>query len=247
VRASRSRDGWLLVGSTSAWVTGAACATHALIVCAVDDGLRYRHGLAVVPLDRDGVMRGSAIDLLGLRTQARARLVLERVRISSEELLEVPAGPARAMEHTASAIIAVGVGRAAYEGALRLVREHVEEHGSREERGRARRRLLRMLALLEAARSRTRAIHLYTAGRLDAGDDCPTHHTAAAQAFAAKTALEIVDATMEVCGARADASGSVEYPDGSTFHPEKLLRDAQTLKVARPLAARPPPLTAAHH
>jgi alkylation response protein AidB-like acyl-CoA dehydrogenase len=104
-----------------------------------------------------------------------------------------------------------------------------------------------MLALLEAARSRTRAIHLYTAGRLDAGDDCPTHHAAAAQAFAAKTALEIVDATMEVCGARADASGSVEYPDGSTFHPEKLLRDAQTLKVARPLAARPPPLTAAHH
>jgi alkylation response protein AidB-like acyl-CoA dehydrogenase len=247
VRASRSHDGWLLVGSTSAWVIGAACATHALIVCAVDDGAHYRHGLAVVPLDRAGVVRGSAVDLLGLRTQARARLVLDSVRISSDELLQVAVGAARAMAHVVTAIIAVGVGRAAYEGTLRLVREHVDERGSREERDRARRRLRCMFTLLEAARSRTRAVHLYTAGRLDAGDDCPTQHAAVAQAFAAQAALEIVDAAMDVCGSRADAGGGVEYPDGSTFHPEKLLRDAQTLKVARPMAGRPAPLIAAHH
>jgi alkylation response protein AidB-like acyl-CoA dehydrogenase len=247
VQASRDRDGWVLVGSTSAWVTGAASATHALIACAVDDGVRYRHGFAVVPLDRAGVVRGSAVELLGLRTQARARLVLDGVHISAEELLRGPVGAHRAMAHIATAIMAVGVGRAAYEGSLRLVREHIEERGSRQEQHDAQRRLLRMFTRLEAARSLTRAVHLYTTGRLDAGADCATQNAAGAQAFAAEAALEIVDAAMEICGTRADVTGGVEYPDGSMFHPEKLLRDAQTFKVARPIGARPAPLAAAHH
>jgi alkylation response protein AidB-like acyl-CoA dehydrogenase len=247
VRASRSGGGWLLVGSAQPWVTGAACATHALVVCAVDLGACYRHGFAVVPLDRDGVVRGSAVVLLGLRTQARARLVFDNVRISSDELLPGPVGAARAMAHAAAAIIAVGVGRAAYEGSLRLVCEHMDEHGTREERDDARRRLLRMFTLLRAARSVTQAVHLHTAGRLDAGADCAAGHAVAAQAFATGAALQIVDGAIEICGPRADASGGVEYPDGSTFQPEKLLRDAQTFKVARPPGARPAPVPAAHH
>ena len=231
VRGSRTRDGWVLVGSTSPWVTGAACATHALVVCAVDDGPSYRHGFAVVPLDRTGVKRGSAMDLLGLRTLARTRLTFEHVRIAEDELLPGPVGVARAMEHVATAIAAAGVARAAYEGTLRLVQEGCG--GTRAEGDRVERRLLRMFTLLQAARSLARAVHLHAAERLDAGADCTSKHALTAQAFATDAALRIVDAAIEVCGSRADASGGVEYPDGSTFQPEKLLRDAQTLKAAR--------------
>jgi alkylation response protein AidB-like acyl-CoA dehydrogenase len=164
---------------------------------------------------------------LGLRTQARTQLIFERVRIADDELLPGPVGAARAMEHAAIAIAAVGVSRAAYEGTLRLVRDGVEQGHLVE------RRLLRMFTLLQASRSLARAVHLHAAGRLDAGADCTSKHALTAQAFATDAALRIVDAAMEICGERADASGGVEYPDGSTFQPEKLLRDAQSLK-ARP-------------
>jgi acyl-CoA dehydrogenase len=240
VRASRSPDGWLLVGSTSPWVTGAACATHVLVVCSVDDGGGHRHRFAVVPLDRPGLSRGPAVDLLGLRTQARARLTFEGVQIAEHELLPGPVGAARAMEHAATAIAAVGVARAAYEGTLRLVRDEVEGQGTRAHRDVAQRRLLRMFTLVQAARSLARAVHLHAAGRLDAGADCTSKHAFTAQAFATDAALRIVDAAMEICGSRADASGGVEYPDGSTFQLEKLLRDAQTFK-ARPDGDRSAP------
>jgi alkylation response protein AidB-like acyl-CoA dehydrogenase len=247
VRASRAGDGWLLLGSTSPRVTGAACATHALVVCVVDDGPSYRHGFAVVPLDRAGVRRGNAVDLLGLRTQARARLVFDNARLAPDELLPGPVGAARAMEHAATAIAAVGVARAAYEGSLRLVLDEVEGRGMRAQRDAAQRRLLRMFTLLQAARSLARTVHLHAAERLDAGADCTTRQAFTAQAFATDAALRIVDAAMEICGSRTDSSGGVEYPDGSTFQPQKLLRDAQTFKAARPDGGRPAPVPAAHH
>jgi alkylation response protein AidB-like acyl-CoA dehydrogenase len=247
VRASRSRDGWELVGSTSQWVTGAACATHALVVCSASGG-GHRHRSGVVPLDRAGVSRGPAVDLLGLRTQARAQLTFERVQIADHELLPGPVGAARAMEHVAMAIAAVGVARAAYEGSLRLVQDEVEGcGGTRAERDRAERRLLRMFTMLQASRSLARAVHLHAGERLDAGADCTSKHALTAQAFATDAALRIVDAAMEICGERADASGGVEYPDGSTFQPEKLLRDAQTFKAARADGERSRAVPATHH
>jgi alkylation response protein AidB-like acyl-CoA dehydrogenase len=253
LRATRAGDGWLLAGNTSPRVTGAATATHALLACAVDDGVRYTHGMAVIPLARPGVTRGAPLDLLGLRTQSRTRLVLDGVRLSSHELLLSPrpqlnlVGAARAMAHVATAIVAVGIGRAAYEGTLRLAREQVQDDRPLVDHPDTRRRLLRMFTLLDAARSLTRAVHLYTAGRLDAREGCSIQHAAAAHAFATEAAFEIVDAAMDLCGPRAEAGGGVQYLDGSTFHPEKLLRDAQTYKVARPAGARPAPLAAAYH
>jgi alkylation response protein AidB-like acyl-CoA dehydrogenase len=247
VRATRNRDGWFLAGSTSPWVTGAACASHALVVCAVDDVTSWRHCFAIVPLDRPGVTRGPAVDLLGLRTQARTRIAFDNVRMTADELLPGPVGALRAMEHAATAIAAVGVARAAYEGSLRLVQDEVEGRGTRAQRDAAQRRLLRMFTLLQAARSLARAVHLHAAERLDAGVDCTSKHAFTAQAFATDAALRIVDASMDICGSRADASGGVEYPDGSTFQPEKLLRDAQTFKAARSNYDRPAPVPAAHH
>jgi alkylation response protein AidB-like acyl-CoA dehydrogenase len=253
LRATRSGDGWVIGGSTSPWVTAAATATHAVLACAVDDGVRYTHGLAVIPLDRDGVARGAPLDLLGLRTQSRARLALQGVRLSSDELLLSPrpqlnlVGAARAMAHVATAIVAVGIGRAAYEGTLRLAREHEEDGRALVEHPDVRRRLLRMFTLLDAARSLTRAVHLYTASRVDAREGCSIQHAAAAHAFATEGALEIVDTAMSLCRGRGDEGGRVQYLDGSTFHPEKLLRDAQTYKVSRPAGATPAPLAAVHH
>jgi alkylation response protein AidB-like acyl-CoA dehydrogenase len=247
VRAARHGAGWLLTGSTSAWVTGAATATHALLACALEDD---RRALAVVALDRPGVRRGPALDLLGLRAQGRARIVLDGVWVAAHELAPVDAtivDGVRALAHSSAAVVAVGIARAAYDGTVRLAHEDVFDGRVLVEHDDVRRRLMRMLILLEAARSMACAVHAETGERVDAGEPASLQHAAAAQAFATEAAFEIVDCAMVLCGGRADACGGVEYLDGTTFHPQKLLRDAQSYKVARPAGARPAPLAAAHH
>jgi alkylation response protein AidB-like acyl-CoA dehydrogenase len=173
------------------------------------------------------------------------------VGLSSDELLIPPrAGlglvrAASTLDHVVQAIAAVGIGRAAYEGALRLAREREYKGTLLAEHGHARRRLFRLFTLLEAARALTRAAHLQTRGESGRGDG-PLQHATAAHAFAIEAALDIVDGAMELCTGRADARGVVEYLDGSTFQLEKLLRDAQSCKVARPASGLPAPLAAAY-
>jgi acyl-CoA dehydrogenase len=225
-------SGWLLNGRTSAWVTGAAFATHALLVCGMGD----EQALAFVPLDRPGVRRGPPLDLLGLRAQGRARIVLDGVRLLPTEL--VPARPGevdgmRALAHASAAVIAVGIARAAYDGTLRLAHEDVFDDRVLVEHDDVRRRLMRMVVLLEAARSIAGPVFVETGERIDAGETPSVQHAAAAHAFATEAAFEIVDCAMVLCGGRADAAGAVEYLDGSTFHPQKLLRDAQSYTTDR--------------
>lgn len=245
-RATPAPVGWLLSGRTD-WVPGGAIATHAAIACTIEAGMSDRCALAIVPLDREGASRSPVLDQLGLRTQARARLALDRVRLSSDELLVPPrAGPglvdgAPALAHVVAAIAAVGIGRGAYEGALRLAHEHLCDGRPLAEHGDARRQLFRLFTLLEAARALTRAAHLRTSGESGRGEG-PLQHATAAHAFAIEAALEIVDGAMELCAHRTDARGVVEYLDGSSFQPEKLLRDAQSCKVARPASGSPAPL-----
>ena len=233
VRAVRDGGGWLLTGSTSAWVTGAAYATHALVACAIEGSTQ---SLAFVPLHRPGVRRGPPLDLLGLRAQGRARIVLDGVRVGPDELAVARPGEVdgmRALAHAAAAVLAVGIARAAYDGTLRLAHEDVFDDRVLVEHDDVRRRLMRMVVLLEAARSIASAVYVETGQRIDAGETPSVQHAAAAHAFATQATSEIVDCAMVLCGGRSDAAGAVEYLDGSTFHPQKLLRDAQSYTTDR--------------
>ena len=232
VRALRDGDGWLLTGSTSSWVTGAAYATHALLGCSLDDG----QALAVVSLDLPGARRGPPLDLLGRRAQGRARIVLDGVRVATDRMVSVHAGELegiRALAHASAAVAAVGIARAAYDGTLRLAQEDVFDGRVLVEHDDVRRRLMRMLVLLEAARSIAGSVFVETGERVEAGETHSVQHAAAAHAFATQATSEIVDCAMVLCGGRADASGGVEYLDGSRFHPQKLLRDAQSYTTDR--------------
>jgi alkylation response protein AidB-like acyl-CoA dehydrogenase len=238
VWATPADGGWQLAGSTG-WVVGAATASHAALSCAICAGAQHGQGLAIVPLGRPGVGRSPAADRLGLRTQARARLTLDRVRLSIAEFLIPPrtsaglVGAARALGHVSNAIAAVGLGRAAYEGALRLVRER-SYYGVVAEQEQSARRLFWLYTLLEAARATTRAAHRQTSSGSPSDADESLRQAIAAHAFAADTAYAIARGANELCNRFADARGEVEYLDGSIFCPEKLLRDARYHKEGRP-------------
>ena len=244
LRASATAGGWLLRGRTG-WVPGAAIATHAAIACVVGAGSADGCALAIVPLERAGVSRSPALDRLGLRSEACAKLTLEGVEMSRDELLLSPRagfgllGSAAVFDHVVGAIAAAGIARAAYDGALRLLREGARHGTAPAELGGARRRLFRMFTLLEATRALTRAAHLY-ASEGSGRDDGLLQHATAAHGFAIEAAQEIVDGAMALCAHRADARGVVEYLDGSTFQPEKLLRDARCANVAWPASASLP-------
>lgn len=239
VTATPADDGWLLNGSTAA-VPGAAIATHAVLGCTMELVAPGAPALAIVPLDRPGVSRGPAPEQLGLRTQAQASLVLGGVHLSSAELLIEPrtsvglVRAASALDHMASAIAAVGLGRAAYEGALRSVGERLLGDGTLTDREHAERRLFRLFTLVRAARATTRAAHRHAESASPFGAAESLQQAAAAHAFAADAAFEIVDAAIDLCSPCADARGAVEYLDGSIFHPQKLLRDAGYYKASRP-------------
>ena len=93
-----------------------------------------------------------------------------------------------------------------------------------------------MFTLLEATRALTRAAHLYACegpGR----DDGLLQHATAAHGFAIDAAQEIVDGAMALLSPRRRARGRRIPLDGSTFQPEKLLRDARCANVVRPASA----------
>jgi alkylation response protein AidB-like acyl-CoA dehydrogenase len=239
LRAMPAVGGWLLTGSTDA-IPGAAVATHAALACSTESARGVGPALAIVPLDRPGVGRGPASAEFGLRTQARAPLAFAGVRLSSDELLLPPrtgAGLVRAvsaLDHIANAIAAVGLGRAAYEGALRAIRETAGHRGGVAEREQVQVRVFRLFTLLEAARATTRAAHRRAGSGARAGDAESLHRAAAAHAFAAEAAFAITQGALDLCGRCADACGDVEFLDGSIFRPEKLVRDARYHQVGRP-------------
>jgi alkylation response protein AidB-like acyl-CoA dehydrogenase len=242
-RALRDGDGWILTGVTSPLVPGALAATHAAIACTIERAAG-RHALALVPLDRAGVRRGPALEQLGLRAAARAELRLDMVRLAADELIAEepggasPAAAAAALAHAGAALVAVGIARAACEGTLRLLGER---HSARADGGRsssAGRRLLRMQALVSTARSVAAAAHGYSTRRVDAGEPCASRHAAAAEAFAVRAASAVADAAMELSWPYSSDAGEVEFLDGSTFRPDKLLRDARSCAAGSLAAAR---------
>lgn len=226
VRAVPSAGGWLLSGETTA-VPGGAIATHALVSCRADGAAAV--GLAVVPLGSERVGRVLASDTLGLRGSCRARLALDRVPLRADHVIVAgegpPPGASGAHADAARALLACGIGRAAYEGALRWAREAVWAGRPASGDGALLPQLHRMYTLIDAARGLVRTTYRSSDGRRLPDEEAFAHHAHATRAFAAAAAVEVAQAAMRLCGADATPHG-VAFLDGSAFNPDKLLRDA---------------------
>jgi alkylation response protein AidB-like acyl-CoA dehydrogenase len=226
LRARRDRDAWLLSGDTPP-LAGAGIATHALLSCVAGEG--SQRAVALVPLGARGISRRRVSHGPGLRALCRARLVLDAVRVPLDHLQQapdawrpVPAGSARA----AGGIVALAVGRAAYEGAARWAHEAMWAGGPTLAGEQVHRHLLRMLGLLESAGAPARAAYLESGPA--AAPDIPARidHVGNARALAAAAAAEVAAAVARLCAADATPLG-VPFLDGTRFDPDKLLRDAQ--------------------
>ncbi|MFC3456153.1 acyl-CoA dehydrogenase family protein [Amycolatopsis speibonae] len=236
--AREDGDGWVLSGRKAPWASCTATATHALVCCTLDSSNLARGGIAVVPLDLDGVTKGEPLDKLGLRPMNQASLSFADVRIPKDHLLigEDAYGMAMHATHTVAsvsmALLAFGTGRAAYEGALRYTAERVQGGKPLHEHQATQLRLFSMFTKLEAARALTRATYVHNYELAAAGKVGSLAHSCAAKVFATETAFEVCDAASQLCGARATDRRGLRFSDGDVFYPEKLLRDAKSFKIA---------------
>ncbi|RSN39701.1 hypothetical protein DMC64_37165 [Amycolatopsis sp. WAC 04197] len=231
-------DEWVLNGSKAEWTSCALTASHALVCCTLDHDSLAKGGIFVVPLDTAGVTRGEPLDKLGLRALNQGGLAFTDVRLPKEYLLIGEQAYATAMHAThalasvSMALLAFGTGRAAYEGALSYTGHRVQGGKPLREHQSVQLRLFRMFSRLEAARALNRAVYTHNYGLADVGDLGSIAHAAASKVFTTDAAFEVCSLAIQLCGARATRREGVELPGGDVFYPEKLLRDAQSFKLA---------------
>ena len=129
--AERRGDGYLLRG-TKTWVTSAPAADF-LTVCAKTSKERGMESIALFLVDREmpGVTLGKRIEKLGIRGSETGEIHLEDVHVPPEHLLGGEGGGVEKVGTILSEIrvmtgaLSLGVGRVAYEAALRYSKERV--------------------------------------------------------------------------------------------------------------------------
>ncbi|MBI2461457.1 MAG: acyl-CoA dehydrogenase family protein [Candidatus Rokubacteria bacterium] len=129
--AERAGDGYVLRG-TKTWVTSAPVADF-LTVCAKTSKERGMESIALFLVDREmpGVTLGKRIEKLGIRGSETGEVHLEDVQVPPGHLLGGEGGGVEKVGTILSEIrvmtgaLSLGVGRAAYEAALRYSRERV--------------------------------------------------------------------------------------------------------------------------
>lgn len=237
VTARRDGGEWVITGSKSRWISGGLTASHALVFCNLEpDGLD-RGGIIVIPLDTPGVERGAPLDKLGLRPVNQAQLTFHDVRVPASHLLVGPGDYAHvlylihSLSNAATALLAVGIGRAAYDGARAWCNQRAQGGKPIIGHQATRIRLFRMFSLLEAARALARAVYLYNHQLADTHQPTSLPHANAAKVFTTEACFEICDIAIQLCGARATDRNGIQFPGGATFYPEKLFRDAKTFKL----------------
>jgi benzylmalonyl-CoA dehydrogenase len=219
--AERVAGGWRLSG-TKTWVTNAPVADM-LTVCAKTAKERGMKHIALFLVDRQapGVTLGKQIDKLGTRASATGEIVLDGVFVPDGHLLGGETGGAERVGGILSEIrvmtgaLSLGLGRAAYEAALRYSKERVAFGKPIGEHQAIGFKLSDMLTQLHAA---TLCVY-HAAWAIDQGLPV-TREAAMAKLFASEAANRICDEASRIF---ASYSFATEYPI------ERYFRDARFL------------------
>ncbi len=218
-RATEDGDGWVITGQ-KLWITNGNEADLFIIFANVNPEAGYK-GITAFLVERgtEGFTVGKKEDKLGIRASSTTELVLENVRVPSENVLgEVGKGYRVAIETLNEGRIGIGaqmVGLA--QGALDHTVKYVKE---REQFGQpiaefqgVQFQLAQMATQIEAAR-----LMVYNAARLkDAGKDF-VNPAAMAKLFSSQIAQEVASTAVDLFGGYGFTR---EYPV------EKLYRDAK--------------------
>jgi alkylation response protein AidB-like acyl-CoA dehydrogenase len=222
--ATKEGDEYVIRGQKAAWVSNGGIATVATLFCTIDPSQGFKGGgVALVPLDLQGVSRGKPLDKLGQRALNQAEIFFDDVRIPAEYMVVgteaygaiVEMVLATANAHMGSTF--VGVARAAFEHALAYSRERIQGGVPIFEHQNVKSKIFRMFTQVEAARSLARRVAVYNATQPPL-----VQYSIASKTFCTQTAFDVASQALQIFGGNGL---SREYPI------EKLLRDARASMI----------------
>jgi alkylation response protein AidB-like acyl-CoA dehydrogenase len=223
-RTTATRDGedWILNG-TKMWITNGPICDFATVLATTDPSKGMKGlNFFLVEKGTPGFSPGQVIHKLGCRGTVTGELILDHVRVPSENLLgeEVDKGVVYLGEilneiRTMTGAMALGIARAAYQEGLEYSRRRVAFGRPIGTYQLIRAKIAEMATEMEAAR----LLVYYSAWRMDQGLDC-RREAAMAKLFATEVCLKVVDEVTRIYGANGFAQ---EYA------PQRHFRDARFL------------------
>jgi acyl-CoA dehydrogenase len=213
-----------VINGAKQWITNGGVATQYTVFATLDKTKRHRGiGCLAVPADAKGIKKGHHENKLGQRCSNTVALTFEDVRVPLDNLIgKEGEGFKIAMKtldlsRPLTAIIAVGIARAAYEYALRYSQERKQFSQPISTFQAIQFMLADMITDIEAGRLLT----LRSAGLLDAGLSASLE-SSMAKRFAA-------DMAMRVCVDAVQVYGGYGYT--KDYPVEKLMRDAKLMQI----------------
>lgn len=222
--ATKEGDEYVIRGQKAAWVSNGSIATVATLFCTIDPSQGFKGGgVALVPLDLQGVSRGKPLDKLGQRALNQGEIYFDDVRIPADYMLVGTEAYSTIVEMvlaTANAHMGatfVGLARASFEHALAYSRERVQGGVPIFEHQNVKGKIFRMFSQVEAARSLARRVILYNSTQPPL-----IQYSIASKTFCTQTAFDVSSQALQIFGGNGL---SREYPI------EKLLRDARASMI----------------
>lgn len=222
-RARRDGSDWVINGQKAAWVSNGTIASHALLYCTIDPSRGMSGGgVAVVPLDLEGVSKGAPLDKIGQRALNQGEIFFDDVRIPGDYMLvaldEYPyiLDLTLATANSGMGVIFTGLARAAFEEALDYADSRIQGGRPISAHQLVKTELFEMFSRVERSRALSRAVM----ARTSSSPSLP--HAIASKVTCTRAAFEVASRAIQVHGGAGLVRGSFV---------EKLFRDARASLV----------------
>ncbi len=224
VKAVLNGDEYVVNGEKSAWVSNGTIATHALLHVGLDPARGMQgQGLAIIPLDLPGISRGKPLDKMGQRPLNQGAIIFEDVRIpkkymvvSNPDMINAARGLGLAAVNGKMAVVFAGLGKAAFDEALRYAKERIQGGVPIFEHAVMKLKLMKMFTAVEAARANARRMAVFN--QLNTFTPSVAH-AVGAKCLSTEMATTVAGEAIQIFGGFGLAK---EFPI------EKMFRDART-------------------
>ena len=226
LKADLKGDEYILNGQKAAWVSNGTIATHAVLHVGLDQSLGMGGtGIAIVPLDLEGITKGKPLDKIGQRPLNQGELYFDEVRLPKQYMLIGDPAMGSYMVQTiltgansGMGALFAGLAQGAYDEALDYAKERVQGGVPIFEHKNIKLKIFDMFVAVEAARAYVRRLSRYNA----ANPTGSLHHAIAGKILSTETAFKVSSEAISIFGGNGL---SKEYAI------EKIFRDARASMI----------------